>query len=122
MDRVRSRLKVSESKDTRNATVTMPLSPSGSVDPGDLIQTDAIRQLKFPGNSISFILGRKGTGKTRLLRELAEAKLGEPLVTGPNSPLSAGIKAPRPGLTKTGSILPRKPPDLWCRLLPDARH
>ncbi len=117
IDRVRSLLEVSETKDTRNATVTMPLSPSGSVDPGDLIQTDAIRQLKFPGNSISFILGRKGTGKTRLLRELAEARLGEPLVVDPNSALSAGIKSASPELTKAGSIFARKPTDLWWHLL-----
>jgi len=116
ISRIRSLLEVSDRKDARDAVITS-LSPSGSIDPGDLIQTDAIRQLKTPGNSISYILGRKGTGKTRLLRELAEAKLGEPLVVDPNSALSAGIKSASPELTKAGSIFAPQPTDLWWHLL-----
>jgi len=117
LSRIRGLLEVSGRKDARDATLAMPLSPSGSIDPGDLIQTDAIKQLKAPGNSISYILGRKGTGKTRLLRELAEARLGEPLVVDPNSTLSAGIKSASPELTKAGSIFAQNPTDLWWHIL-----
>ena len=115
--RIRSLLDISGRKEARLQPAAIPLSPSGSIDPGDLIQTDAIRQLEAPGNSISFIFGRKGTGKTRLLRELAEAKLGEPLLVDPNSTLSAGIKSASPELTKAGSIFSAKPTGLWWHLL-----
>jgi Mrp family chromosome partitioning ATPase len=117
VERIRSLLDISGRKGTRPSAIDTPLSPSGSIDPGDLIQTDAIRQLKAPGNSISFIFGRKGTGKTRLLRELAEARLGEPLVVDPNSAGSGGIKSASPELTKAGSIFAAKPTELWWQLL-----
>lgn len=56
------------------------LNPSGAADEGMLIATDALRKLCEPGSPYRFIIGRKGTGKTRLLRVLAERKVGEPLV------------------------------------------
>jgi Mrp family chromosome partitioning ATPase len=117
--RIRSLLEISEKQQTTEAITSVPLSlsPSGSIDPGDLIQTDAIRQLKTPRNSISFILGRKGTGKTRLLRELAEAKLGEPLVVDPNTNLNMGIKSASPEFVRAASFFNKEPIDLWWRLL-----
>jgi len=117
LSRIRGLLDLSGRKGTRLSTASAPLSPSGSIDPGDLIQTDAIRQLKAPGNSISFIFGRKGTGKTRLLRELAEVRLGEPLVVDPNFTGSAGIKSASPELTKAGTAFAAKPTELWWHLL-----
>lgn len=114
---VRSLLNVSEPRTLEQVAYATTLSPSGSIDPGDLIQTDAIRQLKNPGNSISYILGRKGTGKTRLVRELAEANLGEPLVVDPNSALSLGIKSASPELVQAATLFGDKPMELWWHLL-----
>jgi Mrp family chromosome partitioning ATPase len=114
---IRDLLDISGRKGVRPSAKLPSLSPSGSIDPGDLIQTDAIRQLKAAGNSISFIFGRKGTGKTRLLRELAETGLGEPLVVDPNFGGSAGIKSASPELTKAGSTFASNPTHLWWQLL-----
>jgi Mrp family chromosome partitioning ATPase len=93
------------------------LSPSGATDPGDLIQTDALRQLKIPENSISYILGRKGTGKTRLVRELAAAKLGEPLVVDPYDTSNMGLRSASPELGRASTILKDDPIRLWWHLL-----
>jgi hypothetical protein len=76
------------------------LTPSGATDTGDLIQTSVLRELLVPGNSISYILGRKGTGKTRLLREIAAAGVGEPLVVDSTSNLGRGIPSPSPELAQ----------------------
>lgn len=114
---IRDLLDISGRKGARPSAKIPSLSPSGSIDPGDLIQTDAIRQLKAAGNSISFIFGRKGTGKTRLLRELAEAGLGEPLFVDPNFGGSAGLKSASPELTKAASIFSNNPTALWWQLL-----
>ena len=56
------------------------LHPSGAADQGLFIATEALRQLSQPGSTIRYILGRKGTGKTRLLSELVRRGVGEPLV------------------------------------------
>ncbi|MBA4057926.1 MAG: hypothetical protein C0490_24630, partial [Marivirga sp.] len=49
-----------------------------------------IERLFVKGSPITYILGRKGTGKTRLLRELAERQLGTPvLVAADETSLSA---------------------------------
>lgn len=117
LGKLRSLLDLSSRKDAPEPLTATQLSPSGSLDTGDLIQTDAIRQLKIPGNSFSYILGRKGTGKTRLLRVLAEANLGEPLITDPNTSLNHGIKSASPELVQAASVFGDKPIDLWWRLL-----
>jgi hypothetical protein len=93
------------------------LSPSGASDEGDLIQTDALRQLKVPNSSISYILGRKGTGKTRLLRELAKAGFGEPLLVDSNSRDGRGLKSPSPELSRAGELYKGSPERLWWHLL-----
>lgn len=56
-----------------------PLHVSGASDEGHLVQTLALRTLRLPTNPYAFIVGRKGTGKTRLVRALAAEGLGEPL-------------------------------------------
>lgn len=66
------------------------LDPSGSRDEGHLIQTKALRQLSTPNNPYTFILGRKGTGKTRLVRALTYSNLGEPLLVASDFPEEAG--------------------------------
>ena len=117
LTKLRSILDVSSKKTediTENATV---LSPSGASDEGDLIQTKALRELSVPNNSISYILGRKGTGKTRLLRELAKAKIGEPLLVDSNSKDGKGLKSPSPELSRAADLYKDAPETLWWHLL-----
>ena len=92
-------------------------TPSGATDTGDLIQTSVLRELLVPGNSISYILGRKGTGKTRLLREIAAAGVGEPLVVDSTSNLGRGIPSPSPELAQAAVRTQGEPDRLWWSLL-----
>ena len=67
------------------------LHSSGATDEGLLIATDALRKLCEPGSPYRFIIGRKGTGKTRLLRALAERGIGEPLVVALDQKGDSGL-------------------------------
>lgn len=62
------------------AEVPVKLHPSGAEDQGLFIMNPALRELSQSGSPIRFIFGRKGTGKTRLLHELARRHVGKPLV------------------------------------------
>jgi len=93
------------------------LNPSGARDEGDLIQTDALQELIIPGNSISYILGRKGTGKTRLLRELAKRGIGEPLLVASDSTEGGGLQSSSPELQNAVDRYQSEPKNLWWNLL-----
>lgn len=54
-------------------------SLSGALDAGWFVETPEISKLFLPASPISYVVGRKGTGKTRLYRELVLRQLGEPL-------------------------------------------
>lgn len=56
-----------------------PRSPSGAVDQGWFIETPEINRLFLPNSTISYVTGRKGTGKTRIHKEMVERGLGEPM-------------------------------------------
>jgi Mrp family chromosome partitioning ATPase len=117
LNKLRSLLNVSYKKN-QNITKNDPfLSPSGASDEGDLIQTEALRELTVPNNSISYVLGRKGTGKTRLLRELSKARIGEPLLVDANSTDGKGLKSPSPELSRAENIYKEAPEKLWWHLL-----
>ena len=57
------------------------LTNSGNTDEGVLIQTDALRKLRAGSSGLRYVFGRKGTGKTRLVRALIEEGYGQPLLT-----------------------------------------
>lgn len=117
LNKLRSLLNVS-SKTSQNPTKNdLVLSPSGASDEGDLILTEALRELSVPNNSISYVLGRKGTGKTRLLRELSKSKIGEPLLVDSNSTEGKGLKSPSPELERAADIYKNAPEKLWWNLL-----
>ncbi|MHC0068782.1 hypothetical protein ACWATR_38980, partial [Nostoc sp. UIC 10890] len=117
LSKLRSILDVS-SKKTEDIIENAPvLSPSGASDEGDLIQTEALRELSVPNNSISYVLGRKGTGKTRLLRELTKARIGEPLLVDSNSKDGKGLKSPSPELSRAADLYKDAPEKLWWHLL-----
>lgn len=66
------------------------LSLSGARDTGIFIHIPDVERLFVKGSPITYILGRKGTGKTRLLRELALRNMGIPvLVAADETNLSA---------------------------------
>jgi hypothetical protein len=69
------------------------LHPSGAKDEGDLIVTNALRTLSAPSSPVWFVTGRKGTGKTRLVRELAKLGCGSPLLVAEGDPGEIGIDA-----------------------------
>lgn len=54
-------------------------SPSGALDTGWFIETPEISRLFLPNSSVNYVVGRKGTGKTRLYREMVERGLAEPI-------------------------------------------
>ena len=58
----------------------LTLSLSGARDKGAFIHIPDVERLFVKGSPITYILGRKGTGKTRLLREVAFRKMGIPVL------------------------------------------
>lgn len=58
---------------------TIIRSPSGAVDQGWFIETPEIARLFLQNSPISYVTGRKGTGKTRVHKEMAQRGLGEPM-------------------------------------------
>lgn len=62
-----------------NDNTHVRLMISGATDEGWFILTPDIARLFSDASAIRYVFGRKGTGKTRLLRELHAKKLGEPL-------------------------------------------
>lgn len=63
----------------RQDSLTQGRSLSGASDAGWFVETPEISKLFLPASPICYVVGRKGTGKTRLYRELVLRQLGEPL-------------------------------------------
>ena len=91
------------------------LHRSGARDEGDLIQTAALRTLSAT-NDYLFVLGRKGTGKTRLVRALAEAGTGEPILVADDFSNPTGIKANWPEWKALAEKFKKTPIRLWWLL------
>ncbi|MGK5072378.1 hypothetical protein [Janthinobacterium sp. ZB1P44] len=68
-------------------------SLSGAKDSGQFIHIPELDRLFVPGNSYSYILGRKGTGKTRLLKEMANRRLGYPLLVANDETSTIGLRS-----------------------------
>lgn len=97
--------------------VRKQLSSIGSVDQGDLIQTDALKRLRQPNNGLRYVFGRKGTGKTRLATELAKSGLGEPLLVDAGSQQVHGITTADIEFANAKAELRNAPECLWWALL-----
>jgi Mrp family chromosome partitioning ATPase len=93
------------------------LSPSGAQDEGTFIQTRALQQIQSANSSIRYIFGRKGTGKTRLLREVASQGLGEPLIVDPQGGGDTGLKATSTAMSKAVDTWQDAPEGLWWLLI-----
>ncbi|MBI5556798.1 MAG: P-loop NTPase [Deltaproteobacteria bacterium] len=106
---------------TRLFEISLPvkrkLSSSGSLDQGDLIQTEALTKLRQPNNSIRYILGRKGTGKTRLAKQLALEQLGESLLVDASSDTPGGIKTVAHEFLHARDFFQNEPEGLWWAIL-----
>ena len=74
------------------ALVAPNLTKSGATDQGLFILTPDIARVFSLDSKILYIFGRKGTGKTRLVRELVKEGLGEPLLVA-NDYLGGGIQS-----------------------------
>ncbi|MCX6849070.1 MAG: hypothetical protein NTY98_09135 [Verrucomicrobia bacterium] len=68
-------------------------SLSGNTDQDYLIQTPVLRDLLTKNNSVGYIFGRKGTGKSRLFRTLAERQAGLPVVADLDFPGQVGLRS-----------------------------
>lgn len=120
--RIRSLLGLGDSKHGQ-----IPVSPiretraritniSGAKDQGDLIVTRALRELLTVSNPYTYILGRKGTGKTRLARELSARHIGEPLLVPDDSEDPRGIKSTAPEIQDASKICSTAPERFWLAL------
>jgi hypothetical protein len=94
----------------------METHPSGSKDEGDFIFTNAMQKLTS-NNNFWFILGRKGTGKTRLLKELASRQLGIPLLLDDNDNGTIGITANSTQIVLLKEATERNPEYFWWTLV-----
>lgn len=54
-------------------------SPSGALDSGWFLETPDVAKILQNSLSSCYVFGRKGTGKTRLFRELSQRKLARPM-------------------------------------------
>jgi len=93
------------------------LSPIGSVDQGDLIETDALQKLLQPNNPFAYIFGRKGTGKTRIAAELALRKQAEPLLVDAASTAAYGVKTSDTEFEAAREAFKHSPESLWWSVL-----
>ncbi|EIS3745377.1 ParA family protein [Aeromonas hydrophila] len=78
LEQLRSVLGIIGNKHIERAPIT--LTSSGSSDEGLFIQTPWLARLFSKDSPYTYIFGRKGTGKTRLLSELVKNELAEPLL------------------------------------------
>jgi MinD-like ATPase involved in chromosome partitioning or flagellar assembly len=113
LGRIRSLLNLGELPRTSVARTT---NISGAKDQGDLIVTRALRELLAPANPYSYILGRKGTGKTRLARELAARSLGELLLVPDDSREETGLRSGTPELRDAIRSCGVNPDHFWLSM------
>jgi MinD-like ATPase involved in chromosome partitioning or flagellar assembly len=69
---------------------------SGARDLGPFLHIPEVDKLFVAGNTLTYILGRKGTGKTRLLREMAKQSFGIPLLVANDELETIGLKSQSP--------------------------
>ena len=81
------------------------LTNNGNTDQGLLIQTEALRKLSTPNSPYAYVLGRKGTGKTRLVRTLVEQKMGIPLLVADEFPNADAIVSSDTALKDLADLL-----------------
>jgi hypothetical protein len=86
---LRSELDLTQKKHSNNGKIKTSIS--GATDQGDFIITPLAKEILNPESNISYIFGRKGTGKTRLYRELFESNSGKPLLSSSDFDKEKGL-------------------------------
>ena len=99
---------------------TPKLTNSGNTDQGLLIQTDALRKLLVPASPYTYVLGRKGTGKTRLLKSMVDRGLGAPLLVADDFPNPDAILSSDPLIKDTSDCFPLTEAEKFWWVLLDA--
>lgn len=104
--------------DLKGRKTPASVQKSGAIDEGDLIVTQALRRLMTRNSPYALVVGRKGTGKTRIVRALVEQKLGEPLLVPSDFPTAlGGIRAQNIKLKKLIAKFRNDPELFWYILL-----
>jgi Mrp family chromosome partitioning ATPase len=96
------------------------LTASGGTDEGLFIETEALRKLLPANTPHTYIFGRKGTGKTRLLRELATRRQGEPLVVASDFKDETGIPSGNETFKDLSDSFDPDPEKFWWAILASA--
>lgn len=114
-----SATKVTTANSSRGNAIStgVTLTGSGSTDAGPLIEADALRNLRVPSTPYTYIFGRKGTGKTRLLRTLVDENKGLPMLVAEDSQQQSGIRASDTILSDMAAVFRTEPVKLWWALL-----
>jgi hypothetical protein len=102
---------------TETHSIEQPLTSSGSTDPGIYLEADFLKRLLSPNSPINYILGRKGTGKTRLVRELHARGLGRPILTAADYNHDGGIGSAAACFKTLVDRRKGSPQSIWCALL-----
>lgn len=92
------------------------ISSSGAQDKGDFIHIPDVERLFVKGSPLIYILGRKGTGKTRLLREVALRKLGTPILVAADEKEFLALRSASLE-TKEWVKLSKDPDEFWWSLI-----
>lgn len=100
-----------------NTKIVIQTSVSGARDQGLFIQIPEVEKLLIPSNPYTYILGRKGTGKTRLLNELVSRNLGQPLLVAADETTVGGIQSGSIEATEWLERCGRNPEVFWWSLL-----
>jgi MinD-like ATPase involved in chromosome partitioning or flagellar assembly len=116
LGRIRSLLRLGKKHISHGGEKRTIFDISGAKDQGDLIITKALRELLAPANPFSYVLGRKGTGKTRLARELSRRQLGELLLVPNDSTEASGIRSGAPEILDAVEACADKPAHFWLSL------
>lgn len=90
-------------------------SLSGANSQGAFIRTEKIAQLFQPNTPYTYVFGRKGTGKTRLVSELLKEQGSEPLLVALDA--TAPVKSNTALVEQMGEVFQSAPEKLWWSLL-----
>lgn len=82
-----------ESVKKREGVSGIIASVSGAKDNGAFIHIPGVESLLISGSPYTYILGRKGTGKTRLLKEMAKRNLGRPILVAADETETIGLQS-----------------------------
>lgn len=94
------------------------ITPSGADSQGLFIQTNFLSNLLEKDNDIAYILGRKGTGKTRIFKEIVFLKYAQPLlVPSDYIPTDEWIRATDDEIEKAVDRFIDKPENFWWCIL-----